>query len=84
LERHKYATGPVGDSYEFKQVRASGWNDPGDRSKARNALAECAIGLFKTGVINQIGPWRSMREVEWETLKWVDWYNNRRLFRPIG
>ena len=33
-----------------------------------NALAECVIGLFKTEVINQIGPWKSMREVEWETL----------------
>ena len=44
-----------------------------------NALAECVIGMFKTEVINQISPWRSMREVEWETLKWVDWYNNRRL-----
>ena len=49
-----------------------------------NALAECVIGLFKTEVINQIGPWKSMREVEWETLKWVDWYNNRRLFGPTG
>ncbi|MBR2655072.1 MAG: integrase core domain-containing protein, partial [Loktanella sp.] len=37
-----------------------------------NALAECVIGLFKTEVINQIGPWKSMRDVEWETLKWVD------------
>ena len=35
-----------------------------------NALAECVIGLFNTEVINQIGPWKSMREVEWETLKW--------------
>ena len=34
-----------------------------------NALAECVIGLFKTEVNNQIGPWKSMREVEWETLK---------------
>ena len=25
-----------------------------------------------------------MREVEWETLKWVDRYNNRRLLGPIG
>ena len=33
-----------------------------------NALAECVIGLFKTEVINQIGPWKSMRAVEWETL----------------
>ncbi len=49
-----------------------------------NALAECVIGLFKTEVINQIGPWKSIREVEWETLKWVDWYNNRRLLGPIG
>ena len=49
-----------------------------------NALAECVIGLFKTEVINQIGPWKSMREVEWETLKWADWYNNRRLLGPIG
>ena len=49
-----------------------------------NALAECVIGLFKTEVINQIGPWKSMREVEWETLKRVDWYNNRRLLCPIG
>jgi putative transposase len=48
-----------------------------------NALAECVIGLFKTEVINQIGPWKSMREVEWETLKWIDWYNNRRLLGPI-
>ena len=22
--------------------------------------------------------------VEWETLKWVDWFNNRRLLGPIG
>ena len=49
-----------------------------------NALAECVIGLFKTEVINQIGPWKSMREIEWETLKWIDWYNNRRLLGPIG
>ena len=55
----------------------------GSRPLAR-ALAECVIGLFKTEVINQIGPWKSMREVEWETLKWVDWYNNRRLLGPIG
>jgi hypothetical protein len=41
----------------------------GSRPLAR-ALAECVIGRFKTEVINQIGPWKSMREVEWETLKW--------------
>ena len=36
-----------------------------------NALAECIMGLFKTKVINQIGLWKSMRQVEWETLKWT-------------
>ena len=46
--------------------------------------AECLVGLFKTEVITPIGPWKSMREVEWETLKWVDWSNNRRLLAPIG
>jgi len=25
-----------------------------------------------------------MEAVEWETLKWVDWFNNRRLLGPIG
>ena len=58
------SVGTVGDAYD-------------------KALAECVIGLFKTEVllsdfkqslarqrINQIGPWKSMREVEWETLKW--------------
>ena len=33
-----------------------------------NALAKCVIGLSKTEVISQIGSWKSMREVEWETL----------------
>jgi putative transposase len=49
-----------------------------------NALAESVIGLFKTEVINALGPWRTMRGVEWQTLKWIDWYNNRRLLAPIG
>ena len=49
-----------------------------------NALAECIIGLFKTEVINHIGPWRSMGQLEWATLKWVDWFNNERLLEPIG
>ena len=27
---------------------------------------------------------KSMGKVEWETLKWVDWYNNTRLHSAIG
>ena len=49
-----------------------------------NALAETVIGLFKTEVIRQQGPWKSFDEVEFATLAWVDWFNNRRLLEPIG
>ena len=49
-----------------------------------NALAETMIGLFKAEVIHKMGPWKSSDAVEWETLKWVDWFNNRRLLEPIG
>jgi len=49
-----------------------------------NALAETVIGIFKTEVIHRLGPWRSLEAVEFATLKWVDWFNNRRLLEPIG
>jgi putative transposase len=49
-----------------------------------NALAETVIGLFKTEVIRRRGPWRNTEAVEFATLDWVDWFNNRRLLEPIG
>jgi transposase InsO family protein len=49
-----------------------------------NALAETIIGLFKTEVIRQRGPWRGIEAVELATLEWVDWFNHRRLLEPIG
>ena len=49
-----------------------------------NALAETINGLYKTEVIHRCGPWRSFEAVEFATLEWVDWFNNRRLFEPIG
>jgi hypothetical protein len=49
-----------------------------------NALAETVIGLFKTEVIHRRRPWRSFEAVEFATLEWVDWFNNRRLLEPIG
>lgn len=49
-----------------------------------NALAETINGLYKTEVIRHQGPWRNVDEVEFATLVWVDWFNNRRLFEPIG
>jgi transposase InsO family protein len=49
-----------------------------------NALAETIIGLYKTEKIRRCGPWRSLEAVEFATLEWVDWFNNRRLLEPIG
>jgi putative transposase len=49
-----------------------------------NALAETINGLYKTEVIRPRGPWRTMDAVEYATLQWVDWFNNRRLLEPIG
>ena len=49
-----------------------------------NALAETINGLYKAEVIHRRGPWRSFEAVEYATLEWVDWFNHRRLFKPIG
>jgi len=49
-----------------------------------NALAETVHGLFKTELIRRRGPWGSLEAVEFATLEWVDWFNNRRLLEPIG
>ena len=49
-----------------------------------NALAETINGLYKAEVIHRRGPWRSFEAVEYATLEWVDWFNNRRLLEPIG
>ena len=42
------------------------------------------IGLYKTEVIRKRGPWKTMDDVEYATLEWVDWFNHRRLLAPIG
>ena len=49
-----------------------------------NALAETIIGLYKTEVIRQRGPWKNIDEVEYATLTWVHWFNHNRLLAPIG
>lgn len=45
-----------------------------------NALAETINGLYKTEVIRKRGPWRNIDAVEYATLEWVDWFNNRRFW----
>jgi len=49
-----------------------------------NALAETINGLYKAEVIWRRGPWRNFEQVEFATLEWVDWFNNKRLLEPIG
>jgi putative transposase len=49
-----------------------------------NALAESIIGLFKTELVRNKGPWRGLDDLELATLEWVDWFNHRRLFHELG
>ena len=49
-----------------------------------NALAESVIGLYKSELIYNRGPWRSVDDVELATLGWVHWWNTARLHSAIG
>ncbi len=44
-----------------------------------NAMAEAINNLYKTELIRQRGPWRTVEQVELATLEWVWWWNNSRL-----
>ena len=48
-----------------------------------NALAESFNGLYKTELIHRKGPWRNVEHVEWATLNYVDWFNNRRIHEAL-
>ncbi len=70
LEGVAASIGSIGDAYD-------------------NALAESTIGLFKNEAIRddspfRSGPLKSLDEVEWVTMAWVDWYNSRRLHSTLG
>jgi hypothetical protein len=49
-----------------------------------NALAESFNGLYKNELIHRKGPWRNVEHVEWATLNYVDWFNNRRIHESLG
>lgn len=44
-----------------------------------NAMAEAVNSLYKTELIRQQGPWRTVEQVELATLEWVWWWNHERL-----
>ena len=48
-----------------------------------NALAESFNGLYKTELIHRRGPWRNIEHVEWATLTYIDWFNNRRIHEAL-
>ena len=49
-----------------------------------NALAETIIGLYKIELIKPGKPWRNVDEVEYETARWVNWFNHQRLYEYCG
>jgi putative transposase len=49
-----------------------------------NALAETMNGLYKAELVRNRGPWRGLDDLEYATLEWIDWFNNRRLFEAHG
>ncbi|MCD1269515.1 transposase, partial [Microbacterium sp. MEC084] len=49
-----------------------------------NALAEAINNLYKTELIRQRGPWRTVEQVELATLEWVWWWNHQRLHGELG
>jgi transposase InsO family protein len=53
-------------------------------SRYDNALAESIIGLYKARLIRHRDPWHSVPSVEAATAWWAGWFNNRRLYRPLG
>lgn len=48
-----------------------------------NALAEAVNGLYKAELIHARPAWPSVTEVEFQTMNWVDWWNNRRLHEAL-
>lgn len=49
-----------------------------------NALAEAFNSLFKAELIRNLGPWRSIDDLEIAVGEYVDWFNHRRLHGEIG
>ena len=49
-----------------------------------NALAESIIGLYKTELVRNRGPWKGLDDLELATLEWVDWFNHRRIYHQLG
>jgi hypothetical protein len=54
-----------------------------------NALAESTIGLFKTEEVSKSSPFlqgaiKTIDDIEFATIEWVDWFNTRRLHSTLN
>jgi putative transposase len=58
-------------------------NHPGIGDSFDNAMAESFNGLYKWELIYKQGPWRGLDDVEFATMTYVDWFNQRRLHGEI-
>jgi hypothetical protein len=65
----------ISDSFEAKRARLLAEYPEGAEDRDEYAA--------DNDVIHQRGPGRSFEAVEFATLKWVNWFNNRRLFEPL-
>lgn len=71
--------------YAERLAETGGVQSVGSRGDSYdNALTESVIGLYKTELIYNKAPWEGLQDLEFATLEWVDWWNNRRLLEPIG
>ncbi len=71
--------------YTERLAEAGVVNSVGSRGDSYdNAMAESFNGLYKTELIYHEGPWQNAEHVEWATLTYVDWFNNRRIHNEIG
>ena len=48
-----------------------------------NAFTESFNSLYKNELIHRKGSWRNVEHVEWATLNYVDWLNNRRIYESF-
>ena len=70
--------------FEHEAEYGSQWAAISSIAQKMGCTAETIIGLFKAEVIHRRGPRRGLDQVEYATLEWIDWFNNRRLLEPIG
>jgi len=86
LRQHgfKVSMSGKGNCYEFKQIRASGSNDPMDHLKAQNAAMETFFKSIKAELIWR-HTWQTRRAAELAIFQYINgFYNPRRRHSALG